>query len=47
MPFINGDQNANGNSSGGTFVEQDPTVSLWAKQPQKPEYTYDETGAAA
>lgn len=30
---------------GGEYVEQDPTVPDWAKQPNKPTYTAEEVGA--
>ena len=30
---------------GGEYVEQDPTVPAWAKQPNKPNYTAEEVGA--
>ena len=30
---------------GSSFVEQDPTVPSWAKQPEKPKYTAEEVGA--
>lgn len=30
---------------GGEYVEQDPTVPSWAKQPNKPTYTAEEVGA--
>ena len=36
---------AYGGAGGGITEEKDPTVSEWAKQPQKPTYTAEEVGA--
>jgi hypothetical protein len=44
MPFIY--EKPGDGSGGGPIAEVDPTVPDWAKQPDKPEYTADEVGAA-
>ena len=36
-----------GGGSGGISEETDPTVPVWAKQPEKPKYTAEEVGAAS
>ena len=38
-------QGGGGGEGGGNFIETDPTVPSWAKQPSKPIYTASEVGA--
>ena len=41
------DNDGPGGGTGGITHETDPTVPVWAKQPEKPKYTAEEVGAAS